>query len=161
MTTTRFHSEVDRVLHLYPVYLLEGALNQEALRVRQVLPEVLQGQRQDHHVVLQVRQVPLEVLQGQRQVHHVALQVHQVLPEVLLEPRLARLAVLPEALRAVQVPALVIHGKADPLVRIEAGIATHKALPNSELMLIDGMGHDMPEPLWKQVVDGIDRLTSR
>ena len=66
-----------------------------------------------------------------------------------------------EALRAVQVPALVIHGKADPLVRIEAGIATHKALPNSELMLIDGMGHDMPEPLWKQVVDGIDRLTSR
>ena len=66
-----------------------------------------------------------------------------------------------EALRAVQVPALVIHGKADPLVRVEAGIATHEALPNSELMLIDGMGHDMPEPLWKQVIDGIDRLTSR
>ena len=66
-----------------------------------------------------------------------------------------------EALQAVQVPALVIHGKADPLVRLEAGIATHEALPDSELMLIDGMGHDMPEALWKQVIDGIDRLTSR
>jgi len=50
-------------------------------------------------------------------------------------------------LKSVSCPALVIHGKVDPLVLPSHGEATHKAIPNSELVLIDDMGHDLPVPL--------------
>ncbi len=66
-----------------------------------------------------------------------------------------------EALRRVKIPALVIHGKADPLVPVEGGIDTAEALPNAELMLIDGMGHDLPSPLWPRLVEAISALTER
>jgi len=62
-------------------------------------------------------------------------------------------------LSALDVPALVIHGKADPLVPVEGGIDTHESLSGSALMLIEGMGHDLPEPVWDRVVDGITELT--
>jgi len=65
-----------------------------------------------------------------------------------------------EALAKLDVPALVIHGKADPLVPVEGGIDTHEALRGSRLMVIDGMGHDLPKQVWPQVVAGITRLTT-
>ena len=65
------------------------------------------------------------------------------------------------ALAALSVPALVIHGKEDPLVPVEAGLDTHEALRGSELRLFDGMGHDLPEPLWPGMVQSITELTSR
>ena len=65
------------------------------------------------------------------------------------------------ALQELDVPALVIHGRADPLVPVEGGIDTHEALRGSQLMLIDGMGHDLPKQLWAQVVAGIAQLTHR
>jgi pimeloyl-ACP methyl ester carboxylesterase len=65
-----------------------------------------------------------------------------------------------EALAKLDVPALVIHGKADPLVPVEGGIDTHRALRGSQLMVIDGMGHDLPKPVWGQIVAGITRLTT-
>ena len=66
-----------------------------------------------------------------------------------------------EALRSVQVPALVIHGKSDPLVPFAAGQATAAAVPGAEMLAIDGMGHDMPRALWPQLVDAIGALTAR
>jgi pimeloyl-ACP methyl ester carboxylesterase len=63
------------------------------------------------------------------------------------------------ALQKLDVPALIIHGKADPLVPVEAGIDTHEALRGSKLMLIDGMGHDLPRQVWPQIVAGIAALT--
>ena len=65
-----------------------------------------------------------------------------------------------EALAQLDVPALVIHGKADPLVPVEGGIDTHEALRGSQLMVIDGMGHDLPKQVWPQIVAGITRLTT-
>lgn len=65
------------------------------------------------------------------------------------------------ALQQLDIPALVIHGQADPLVPVEGGIDTHEALRGSQLMLIDGMGHDLPRQLWPQIVSGITQLTSR
>jgi len=64
-------------------------------------------------------------------------------------------------LQSVRLPALVIHGRADPLVPVEAGIDTHEALAGSELLLIDGMGHDLPRAVWPRIIEGITRLTSR
>jgi pimeloyl-ACP methyl ester carboxylesterase len=65
------------------------------------------------------------------------------------------------ALSTLDVPALVIRGRADPLVPVEGGIDTHEALRGSRLMVIDGMGHDLPRQVWPQVVAGIAELTSR
>ena len=63
------------------------------------------------------------------------------------------------ALLQLEVPALIIHGKADPLVPVEGGLDTHEALRGSQLMLIDGMGHDLPKQVWSQIVSGIAALT--
>ena len=46
------------------------------------------------------------------------------------------------ALRSVQAPTLVIHGDADPLVRVQCGIATAAAIPGAKLLRVPGMGHD-------------------
>jgi pimeloyl-ACP methyl ester carboxylesterase len=52
-------------------------------------------------------------------------------------------------------PFLVIHGEADPLVDVSGGKATAAAVPGSELVLIPGMGHDLPEAVWDQIIDAI------
>ena len=66
-----------------------------------------------------------------------------------------------DALREVRVPALVVHGDADPLVPLEAGVATARAIPGAELLVIEGMGHDFPRPVWPRIVDAVTRLTTR
>lgn len=62
-----------------------------------------------------------------------------------------------QALRKVSVPTLVIHGKADRLVPVAAGVDTAEAIPDARLELIDGMGHDLPpglhEPLANLIID--------
>ena len=63
------------------------------------------------------------------------------------------------ALQKLDIPALIIHGKADPLATVEGGLDTHEALRGSKLMLIDGMGHDLPQQVWPQIVAGIAALT--
>ncbi len=57
-----------------------------------------------------------------------------------------------ERLKKVRVPFLVIHGKADPLLRPEGGMDTAKAVPGARLELIDGMGHDLPTELCARMV---------
>lgn len=57
-----------------------------------------------------------------------------------------------DELAKVRVPFLVIHGKADPLVPVEGGIDTAKAVPGAKLELIEGMGHDLPVPLCETYV---------
>ncbi|MEM7111289.1 MAG: alpha/beta hydrolase [Chloroflexota bacterium] len=66
-----------------------------------------------------------------------------------------------DRLQAVTTPTLVIHGKDDNLVRAEGGIDTANSIPNAELMLIDGMGHNIPEPLWPQVFGRIAAHTKQ
>ncbi|QUQ69914.1 alpha/beta fold hydrolase [Kutzneria sp. CA-103260] len=60
-----------------------------------------------------------------------------------------------EALRSVTTPTVVIHGGADPLLDVSGGKATAAAIPDSRLLIIPGMGHDLPIPAWPQVVDAI------
>ncbi len=59
------------------------------------------------------------------------------------------------ALRSLRVPALVIHGDADPLVRVQAGIATAAAIPGARLLRIADMGHALPRKHWPALVDAI------
>ncbi len=64
-------------------------------------------------------------------------------------------------LRHVDVPALVIHGLADPLVRPSGGIATARAIRGSRLLMFPEMGHDLPEARWPEVVAAIRQNASR
>ena len=61
-----------------------------------------------------------------------------------------------KALRTVRVPTLVIHGRPDPLVPVEGGIATAEAIPGAKLLLIERMGHALPLSTWGAVIDAID-----
>ncbi len=60
-----------------------------------------------------------------------------------------------EALQSVTVPTLVIHGDADPLVPVEGGIDTANSIPGANLLIIEGMGHDLPPALAPQVIEAI------
>jgi pimeloyl-ACP methyl ester carboxylesterase len=64
-------------------------------------------------------------------------------------------------LRQVQVPTTVIHGDQDPLVSVSGGRATAAAVPGAELVILPGMGHDLPRELWPQIIDTIARTTAR
>lgn len=52
-----------------------------------------------------------------------------------------------EALRKLDVPTLVIHGDADPLIPLECGLQTARAIPGARMTTIPGMGHDLPQAL--------------
>ena len=58
-------------------------------------------------------------------------------------------------LRALTIPTLVIHGEDDPLVQVDGGLATAKAVPGARLVAVPGMGHDLPQQLWPRLVDEI------
>ncbi len=59
------------------------------------------------------------------------------------------------ALAKLDVPAMVLHGAADPLVPVEGGKDTAEAIPGCRLEIIDGMGHDFTEALVPVFLDKI------
>ncbi len=66
-----------------------------------------------------------------------------------------------EALRALEVPTLVIHGLDDTLIDLSGGERTAELVPGARLVLIEDMGHDRPRALWPQLVDAIHEHTER
>ncbi|HEX5561317.1 MAG TPA: alpha/beta hydrolase [Nocardioidaceae bacterium] len=66
-----------------------------------------------------------------------------------------------ERLRRLEMPVLVIHGLSDKMVHVSGGRATSRAVPGSELMLVPGMGHDLPVELYDGFVEAIRRTASR
>lgn len=66
-----------------------------------------------------------------------------------------------QQLRAIRAPTLVIHGAKDRLVPLSGGRATAKAIPGAELMVVPGMGHDLPRAVWPRILDAIERNARR
>lgn len=64
-------------------------------------------------------------------------------------------------LSAVTAPTLVIHGDEDPLIPVEGGRDIAEAIPNAELLIIQGMGHSLPRAVWPQIVDAIAAHTTK
>lgn len=64
-------------------------------------------------------------------------------------------------LRGYDRPALVVHGDRDRIVQPSGGRATAAALPDAELLVLEGMGHDLARRLWPDVLDGIERTVAR
>lgn len=66
-----------------------------------------------------------------------------------------------ERLRNIQVPTLVIHGMDDNLVPVENGRRTAAGVPGARLLEFEGMGHNLPERFWPQVIDAIEETARK
>ncbi len=64
-------------------------------------------------------------------------------------------------LRGVRAPTAVVHGLADRMVHVSGGRATAQAIPGAELLLVEGMGHDVPRQLYGTIVDVVRRTADR
>ncbi len=58
-------------------------------------------------------------------------------------------------IRTIAAPTLVVHGADDPLVPPDCGRDIVANIPGARLMLIDGMGHDLPPAVHRIVADAI------
>jgi len=54
--------------------------------------------------------------------------------------------------RQISAPTIVIHGKADKLMRPFGGRAIARAISGARLVLFDGMGHELPRELWDDII---------
>ncbi|GAA5085132.1 alpha/beta hydrolase [Thermocatellispora tengchongensis] len=61
----------------------------------------------------------------------------------------------------VTTPTLVIHGADDAMCDVSGGHATAAAIPGAELVVIDGMGHNLPRDLWPDIAAHIAALVHR
>lgn len=64
-------------------------------------------------------------------------------------------------LSSVRVPTLVIHGSCDPMFPLRAGRKLAELIPHATWLPIQGMGHDLPAPLWPTMVAAIARHAER
>lgn len=61
----------------------------------------------------------------------------------------------------ISVPVLIIHGTEDPALPYEHGLALKKAIPYSELVTLDGTGHEIHSEDWNQIIDSVIKLSAR
>jgi pimeloyl-ACP methyl ester carboxylesterase len=66
-----------------------------------------------------------------------------------------------EGLAALEVPTLVIHGDRDPLIDVSGGRRTAELVPGADLLVLEGMGHDLPTYFWPVIVESVTRLAAR
>jgi pimeloyl-ACP methyl ester carboxylesterase len=64
-------------------------------------------------------------------------------------------------LRRLRVPAVVIHGDADPVIALSGGERTAECLQGCELLILEDVGHDLAPPTWPQVIDAIVSVAAR
>jgi pimeloyl-ACP methyl ester carboxylesterase len=64
-------------------------------------------------------------------------------------------------LSELRVPALVLHGERDPLLRPAAARRTAAAIDGARLVLLPGVGHDLPAAVWPQVASEVRALAGR
>jgi pimeloyl-ACP methyl ester carboxylesterase len=64
-------------------------------------------------------------------------------------------------LSSIKAPTLVIHGADDPLIPVEGGKDTARVIPGASLLIINGMGHDMPKKVWSEIADAISHHTAQ
>lgn len=65
------------------------------------------------------------------------------------------------SLATIKAPTLVVHGADDPLIPVEAGKEAARVIPGAAFLIIDGMGHDLPQGAWAEITAAISRHTKR
>lgn len=66
-----------------------------------------------------------------------------------------------QQLKNIKIPVVVIHGDADPVVNVEAGKEVAETIPEAKLVIIEGMGHDLPDALMPKIMEGILLATKK
>ncbi len=66
-----------------------------------------------------------------------------------------------EKLKTITAPTVIVHGADDPLVPVEGGHDTAENIPGAEIVIIPGMGHDLPPALFGQMIDAIAGVAAR
>jgi pimeloyl-ACP methyl ester carboxylesterase len=64
-------------------------------------------------------------------------------------------------LRELRQPVLVLHGDHDPILRVSAARATAKAIDGARLVILPGVGHDLPAPLWPAIAAEVRQLADQ
>jgi pimeloyl-ACP methyl ester carboxylesterase len=64
-------------------------------------------------------------------------------------------------LASIRMPTRIIHGRSDPLVPVAAGHDLKAKIGHAQIDVIDGMGHDLPAPLYPRFVEGIAAAAGR
>ena len=64
-------------------------------------------------------------------------------------------------LHRIDVPTTIIHGDGDQLIDAGAAKVMHEQIPDSTLTVHAAMGHELPRPLWMDIVEQIRRNTVR
>jgi pimeloyl-ACP methyl ester carboxylesterase len=64
-------------------------------------------------------------------------------------------------LRRLRLPATVVHGSEDKLVRPSGGRTTAQAIPGAKLVEIAGMGHGLPRGAWPMILGAIEDTANR
>ena len=63
--------------------------------------------------------------------------------------------------RRIAAPTVVIHGSEDPMVRPRNGLNVARAVAGARYVVVDGMGHDLPELVWRPIVEALtENMTS-
>ena len=57
--------------------------------------------------------------------------------------------------RKITAPTVVVHGTQDPMVRPRNGRALARVIDGARYVVVDGMGHDLPEPVWRPVIEAL------
>lgn len=60
-----------------------------------------------------------------------------------------------DALKELRIPTLVIHGDRDPLVQVSGGERTAEVIPGARLLVLEGMGHDLPAAFIGPIVEAV------
>lgn len=94
------------------------------------------------------------ILDEVRRAHHPGGTGRQIAAMAVTGDRRTRLA-------SIAVPTLVIHGTDDPLILPACGMDTSDVIPHAELMLIEGMGHDLPASLYTTVINAVLQVAGR
>lgn len=55
--------------------------------------------------------------------------------------------------RRITAPTLVVHGSHDRMIRIRNGRSLARIIDGARFVVVDGMGHDLPMPVWRPVTD--------
>lgn len=66
-----------------------------------------------------------------------------------------------EGLRKLTMPVTVVHGLDDTLIAPDGGELTAQLIPGAKLVMLEDMGHDLPEPLWPRYVSEFLELAAR